>query len=76
MYLPKLANLSLQNNLIEDYTELDKIAGRGTKVSLMRELIILGNPLRENEFQRGNLQHYASFVIDLLLPRNLIKILN
>jgi len=63
MYLPKLANLSLQNNVIEDFTELDKIAGRGTKVSLMRELILLNNPLRDNETRKGSLQHYASFVI-------------
>jgi nuclear RNA export factor len=60
MYLPKLANLSLQNNSIDDFTELDKIAGRGTKVSLLREVILVGNPMREKEVQKGNLQHYSS----------------
>jgi nuclear RNA export factor len=63
MYLPKLANLSLQNNSIDEFSELDKIAGRGTKVSLLREVILIGNPLREKEVQKGNMQHYSSLVI-------------
>ncbi|KZS94226.1 NTF2-like protein [Sistotremastrum niveocremeum HHB9708] len=48
-YLPNLANLSLQNNRLSSFKDLDRIAGRLNKGSLLRELVLLDNPLRDGE---------------------------
>jgi nuclear RNA export factor len=57
-YLPKLANLSLQNNRLRAWKDIDYISGRRGKLTLLRELILLGNPLREIEFQAGRGDKY------------------
>ncbi|KAL0948624.1 hypothetical protein HGRIS_010432 [Hohenbuehelia grisea] len=61
-YLPRLANLSLQDNRIRSYKELDFFATRKGKLEFLRELILLGNPLRETEVTARGLEHYKSEV--------------
>ncbi|KAG1843532.1 hypothetical protein C8R48DRAFT_736712 [Suillus tomentosus] len=59
-YLPKLANLSLQNNNLKVWRDIDFISGRKGKLEHLRELILLGNPLRELEIQNGRGDKYKS----------------
>lgn len=57
-YLPNVQNLSLQDNLIKEYDNLEALSGTG-KMKCLRELLMAGNPLRENEMkQRGNDRAY------------------
>ncbi|EMD34096.1 hypothetical protein CERSUDRAFT_117603 [Gelatoporia subvermispora B] len=53
-YLPKLANLSLEGNKLRMWKDLDYISGRRGKLEHLRELVLVGNPLRELEY--GNHQ--------------------
>ncbi|EIN04027.1 NTF2-like protein [Punctularia strigosozonata HHB-11173 SS5] len=62
-YLPKLANLSLEGNNFRVWRDLDYISGRKEKLEHLRELILIGNPLRENEIANGKLNQYRSSVI-------------
>lgn len=61
-YLPKLANLSLQNNAMKLRRDLDFISGRRGKLEHLRELILAGNPLRELEIQNGRADQYKRCV--------------
>jgi nuclear RNA export factor len=57
-YLPNIANLSLQDNKLERHRDLDYVSGRKSssfKLQHLRELILTGNPLRENEARAGKL---------------------
>jgi nuclear RNA export factor len=45
-YLPELQNLSLQNNLLSNYKSLEQLKGPH-KLKKLRELILIGNPVRE-----------------------------
>jgi nuclear RNA export factor len=62
-YLPKLANLSLQNNNLKVWRDVDFISGRKGKLEHLRELILLGNPLREQEIQSGRGDKYKRYVL-------------
>ncbi|EIW83907.1 NTF2-like protein [Coniophora puteana RWD-64-598 SS2] len=59
-YLPNIANVSLQNNNLKVWRDIDYISGRKGKLEQLRELILLGNPLRELEFQNGRGEKYRS----------------
>ncbi|KAL4064487.1 hypothetical protein J3A83DRAFT_4360985 [Scleroderma citrinum] len=61
-YLPQLANLSLQNNSLKVWRDIDHISGRKGKLEHLRELILLGNPLRELEIKHGRGDKYKSEV--------------
>lgn len=61
-YLPKLANLSLQNNDLKVWRDMDHISGRKGKLEHLRELILLGNPVRELEIKHGRGDKYKSEV--------------
>lgn len=57
-YLPNIVNLSLQDNKLERHRDLDYVSGRKSssfKLQRLRELILTGNPLRENEARAGKL---------------------
>ncbi|KAF9266467.1 NTF2-like protein [Marasmius fiardii PR-910] len=58
-YLPQLANLSLHNNQLRLYRDLDHLAGRKGKLMVLRELILTGNPLREDEVNKGKGEHFT-----------------
>jgi nuclear RNA export factor len=62
-YLPKLANLSLQNNNLKVWRDIDFISGRKGKLEHLRELILLGNPLREQEIQNGRGDKYKRYAL-------------
>jgi nuclear RNA export factor len=62
-YLPNLANLSLQNNNLRQWKDIDLISGRKSKLTKLRELILIGNPLRETEIQNGNGDKYKRLVV-------------
>jgi nuclear RNA export factor len=62
-YLPNLANLSLQNNNLRQWKDIDFISGRKSKLTKLRELVVIGNPLREVEIQNGRGEKYKRFDI-------------
>ncbi|KAJ7671531.1 hypothetical protein DFH06DRAFT_1177844 [Mycena polygramma] len=57
-YLPRVANLSLQNNNLRMWKDLDPISSRKEKMLNLRELVLMGNPLREQEYRNGNQDRY------------------
>ncbi|KAF5342152.1 hypothetical protein D9611_001419 [Ephemerocybe angulata] len=57
-YLPKLANLSLQNNNLRNWKDLDSISARRDKLVHLRELVLLGNPVRELEYKHDRIDRY------------------
>lgn len=57
-YLPKLANLSLENNDLKVWRDVDYLSGRRGKLEHLRELIMIGNPLRELELKNGRGDKY------------------
>ncbi|KAF8626606.1 hypothetical protein AX17_006524 [Amanita inopinata Kibby_2008] len=59
-YLPRLANLSLQNNNLRVWKDLDYISTRKEKLMHLRELILIGNPVRETEYQHGRGEKFRS----------------
>src|SRR5712691_7084223 len=53
-YLPNLANLSLENNNLRVWKDLDSISqlsDKKDKLLKLRELILIGNPIRDIEYQ-------------------------
>ena len=66
-YLPNLANLSLQNNKLRSWRDLDFISGKRGKLAQLRELVLLGNPFREIEFQNGRGDKYKRWVVMLFV---------
>ncbi|KAI8971045.1 hypothetical protein BDB01DRAFT_812547 [Pilobolus umbonatus] len=62
-YLPNVQNISLLNNLIKEYEGLDVLSGTG-KLTKLRELMLIGNPLSESELkQRGNNRAYVRNIV-------------
>ncbi|KAG9314828.1 hypothetical protein JVU11DRAFT_3922 [Chiua virens] len=59
-YLPKLANLSLKNNDLKVWRDIDYLSGRRGKLEHLRELIMIGNPLRELEIKHSRGDKYKS----------------
>ncbi|KAJ2747262.1 nuclear mRNA export, poly(A)+RNA binding protein [Coemansia sp. BCRC 34301] len=55
-HFPGLRNMSLMNNMLSDFRELDCLsaAGSTTPLSQLTELILLGNPAREAELAQPN----------------------
>ncbi|KAG8954423.1 nuclear mRNA export, poly(A)+RNA binding protein [Tulasnella sp. 424] len=62
-YLPNLANLSLQNNDIEDIKTLSFVGSRSDHVPKLGEVIFLGNPFREIYSARNELERYQTEVL-------------
>lgn len=64
-YLPNIANLSLQGNKLERVRDLDIITGRkgsSSRLTSLKELILIGNPCRENEVQVGKYDEFRQYV--------------
>lgn len=60
-YLPNLANLSLENNNLRVWKDLDSISqlsDKKDKLSKLRELILIGNPIRDIEYQNNRVDNY------------------
>ncbi len=61
-YLPRLSNLSLQNNKLKGWRDLDSISARKGRMHHLRELVLIGNPLREIELKNGRGEFYKRHV--------------
>ncbi|KAI0360121.1 NTF2-like protein [Trametes cingulata] len=59
-YLPKLANLSLEGNSLSGWKEVDYISGKRGRLEQLRELVLIGNPMRELEYKNNRAQQYKS----------------
>ncbi|KXN86469.1 mRNA export factor mex67 [Leucoagaricus sp. SymC.cos] len=59
-YLPKLRNLSLQGNPLKTWKDLDAIGAKKDKMKHLRELVLLGTPLRDMEYKNGRGDRYRS----------------
>lgn len=62
-YVPLLRNLSLQGNKFRSWRDLDYLGGKGKKLSALRELIFIENPLRDQELKAGRQEQYKRCVI-------------
>jgi nuclear RNA export factor len=64
-YLPNLANLSLENNSLRVWKDIDSISqlsDKKDKLLKLRELILIGNPIRELEYQNNRVDSYRKYV--------------
>ena len=61
-YVPDLRNLSLQGNKLRQWRDLDQLSGKSRKLAQLREMIFIGNPLREAELSAGRAEHYKRLV--------------
>ncbi|KAI1797343.1 NTF2-like protein [Ganoderma leucocontextum] len=55
-------NLSLEGNAFRGWKELDYISGKRGRLEQLRELILVGNPIRELEYQNNRAAGYKSEV--------------
>ncbi|CAE6442313.1 unnamed protein product [Rhizoctonia solani] len=66
-FLPQLKNISFQNNEIRLWKDLEAIIPNEQRhrdgVSSIREIILLGNPVHDQEFAKGDLTTYRSEVV-------------
>ncbi|KAI0322537.1 hypothetical protein OF83DRAFT_647408 [Amylostereum chailletii] len=65
-YLPGLSNLSLENNQLRVWKDLDSISqltDKKDKLSKLRELVLLGNPIREFEYQHNRGDSYKNNIM-------------
>ena len=64
-YLPNLSNLSLENNQLRVWKDIDAISqttDRRDKLMKLRELILIGNPIRDMEYQHNRIDSYKKCV--------------
>ncbi|VDB94284.1 unnamed protein product [Peniophora sp. CBMAI 1063] len=62
-YLPDIVNLSLEGNNLRYWKDLDTISAltdRKDKLSKLKELILTGNPIREDDIRVGKIDAYRS----------------
>ncbi|CAE6470841.1 unnamed protein product, partial [Rhizoctonia solani] len=66
-FLPQLKNISFQNNEIRLWKDLEAIIPHeqkhGGAVSSIREIILMDNPVRDQELAKGDLTAYRSEVV-------------
>lgn len=60
-YLPKIVNLSLEGNKLAMWRDLDYISGRRGRLEHLKELILMGNPIRELEYQNNRIDQYKRY---------------
>ena len=58
-------NLSLENNNIRDKKEIGMIISRPEKMPHLRELILIGNPVREQAYKAGAGGKYRRYATPL-----------
>ena len=63
MHLPKLKNLSLEGNKLQGWKEVDYISGKRGRLESLRELILLGNPIRELEYKNNRAAWFKRCVL-------------
>jgi nuclear RNA export factor len=65
-FLPNLANLSLENNNLRMWKDIDSISqlsDKKDKLLKLRELILIGNPIREQDYQNNRVDAYRNNVM-------------
>ncbi|KAF9480018.1 NTF2-like protein [Pholiota conissans] len=62
-YLPDIENLSLLNNKIRDKREITMIVPKRDKMIHLRELILTGNPIREQAYKIGAGATYRADIV-------------
>ncbi len=60
-YLSGLKNLSLEGNSFRGWKELDYISGKRGRLEQLRELILVGNPIRELEYHNNRAAGYKRY---------------
>ena len=60
-YLPWLKNLSLEGNEFRGWKEVDYISGKRGRLEQLRELILIGNPVRELEYKNNRAALYKRY---------------
>ena len=61
-------NLSLENNNIRDKKEISMIVSRPEKMPHLRELILIGNPVREQAYNVGTGGKYKRYLLVNIRP--------
>jgi nuclear RNA export factor len=84
-FLPQLKNISFQNNELRMWKDLEAIIPHDPKhkeaVSSIREIILMGNPVHDQEVAKGDLTVYRrcahATVVDFhrLNPRSVVDLL-
>ncbi|KAF7773548.1 hypothetical protein Agabi119p4_5715 [Agaricus bisporus var. burnettii] len=59
-YLPKLRNLSLEGNDLQTWRDLDHVGAKKDKMKCLRELVLIGTPIRDMEYKNGRGDRYRS----------------
>ncbi|KAI0833225.1 NTF2-like protein [Trametes gibbosa] len=59
-FMPKLANLSLEGNKLGGWKEIEYISGKRGRLEQLRELVLIGNPMRDLEIKNDRVQQYKS----------------
>ncbi|TDL25493.1 NTF2-like protein [Rickenella mellea] len=59
-YLPNLSNLSLQNNGLKTWRDIEQFSPRRGKALNLREIVLIGNPIRDLEIKNGRKDFYRS----------------
>jgi hypothetical protein len=58
--VPNLVNLSFKNNSIEKFSEISSFPG--AKMTRLRELFFMGNPICPDGAKKGSMLHYQQYV--------------
>lgn len=61
-FMPKLANLSLEGNKLGGWKEIEYISGKRGRLEQLRELVLIGNPMRDLEIKNDRVQQYKRYV--------------
>ncbi|KAH7099602.1 NTF2-like protein [Auriculariales sp. MPI-PUGE-AT-0066] len=59
-FLPAIRNLSLEGNSLRYFKDIEPFASRKGRLTQLRELILAGNPLRDNEFAAGKGEQFTN----------------
>lgn len=62
-YMPKLRNLSLQGNSLKTWRDLDPVGAKRDKMKQLRELVLIGTPLRDMEYKNGRGDRYRRYEV-------------
>lgn len=60
-YLPKLRNLSLEGNALKTWRDLDHVGAKKDKMKCLRELVLIGTPIRDMEYKNGRGDRYRRY---------------
>ncbi|KAF9815618.1 hypothetical protein IEO21_04478 [Rhodonia placenta] len=62
-YLPGVVNLSLQDNKLSTWRDIDYISSKRGRLQQLRELIMVENPLRDMEYSNNRIDRYKSEMV-------------